>query len=188
MKYIITSALLATLLAPSVLPAKASAAEVVIRPIVRQLIVQPGGIFRPLPREVVVRPMPRVEIIEPIAQPISYQPPLVWTTQIASLQPTTSILWQGDSVLYKNENWVDSKMPVNSEGNSLVLQVQGRPQINFAEVKFGNGQMQIVDFGEQTLNSGTYQLLDFGRTRDVVSVRILARSQSNQASFNVYMT
>lgn len=187
MKFIVTSALLATLLVPSVFSAKASAAEVIIRPLVRQLIVEPGFlIFRPLPREVVVRPMPRVEVSEPVKQ-ISYQPPVVWTTQVASLQPTTPILLQGDTVLYKNEDWVDSKLPVNNQGNSLVLQVQGRPQINFAEVKFRDGQVQIVDFG-QTLNSGMYQLLNFGSRRNVVSVRILARSQSNQTNFNVYMT
>lgn len=48
--------------------------------------------------------------------------------------------------------------------------------------------VQVVDFNEQTHGSGIYKLLDFAGGRHVSTVRILAKSESDEAKLAVYLS
>ncbi|MBL8235593.1 MAG: hypothetical protein JNL98_44295, partial [Bryobacterales bacterium] len=65
--------------------------------------------------------------------------------------------------------------------------VDGRAQIDFAEVHFSNGQVQVVDFAEGPLESGTFTLINFADGRQVDHVRLVARARSQQARLTVLM-
>ena len=76
---------------------------------------------------------------------------------------------------------------MDGRGGALYLDVQGRAQLNFAEVVFANGQAQVVDFQDRVHGSGLYRLLDFADGRHVKTVRVLARSKSPETKLTVYM-
>lgn len=61
------------------------------------------------------------------------------------------------------------------------------PQLNFAEVAFANGHVQVVDFQDRPRGAGLYQLLDFADGRHVKTVRIVARSRPPQTTIKIYM-
>lgn len=127
-------------------------------------------------RPVVVRP-PRVVFVAP----------RVWVRSTIVLPPRDRLVWQDSETIFKREDWVDTELTVNTRGERLVLRVNGKAQIDFAEVYFDNEQVQVVDFHEDTLESGTYPLLDFADGRRVNSVRVIARAQTGQAKLTVAM-
>jgi hypothetical protein len=81
------------------------------------------------------------------------------------------LVFEDSERIERNEDWVDSHFGVDSRGNALFFELQGRAQLNFAEVTFGNGSAQVVDFSETVRTPGTYKLLDFSdglcRPRDL---------------------
>ena len=97
------------------------------------------------------------------------------------------LVWEDSERIERSEDWVESNFGVNNRGRALVLNLQGRAQLNFAEVLFGNGQAQVVDFSERVREPGTYTLLDFRDGREVKTVRIIARARTPNAKLTVYM-
>ena len=95
-------------------------------------------------------------------------------------------MWQDSEEIDRDEGWVDSNSGVDSVGNALFLQINGRAELNFAEVTFANGNVQVVDFNERTHGSGIYNLVDFADGRHVSTVRSLAKSTSGQTKLTVY--
>jgi len=136
-------------------------------------------------RMVVVRP-PR-PALRPMRQSIVYAPPIVWNRTVVSLPGRDRLSREDSETINRQENWVDSTLDVNGRGNALFLNVDGRAHIDFAEVTFENGQVQVVDFREGRVESGTFQLLDFRDGRNVDSVRIIAKSQSPRSKLTVYL-
>jgi len=55
-------------------------------------------------------------------------------------------------------------------------------------VTFANGNVQVVDFNEQTHRTGIYRLVDFADGRRVMTVRILAKSESDNTKLAVYLS
>ena len=53
---------------------------------------------------------------------------------------------------------------------------------------FTDGNVQVVDFDEKTHGAGLYSLLDFADGRRVSTVRILARSDSEDSKLTVYLS
>lgn len=82
----------------------------------------------------------------------------------------------------------DSNFGIDESGNALFLDINGRAGLNFAEVTFANGNVQVVDFNEQTHSTGIYRLLDFANGRNVKTVRILAKSESDETKLTVYLS
>src|SRR5688572_18986957 len=136
------------------------ARRVVRHPIRRStLIVRHGHpLRRTLPASVVVRPARRTVVV---GAPLVYLPGLTWAAHSVSLPARERLVWQDSEQIDRDEGWVDTNFGVDSEGNSLFLDIKGRTQLNFAEITFANGNVQVVDFDEKTHGAGSYRLLDF---------------------------
>lgn len=136
-------------------------------------------------RTVIVRPVRPAAVV--VRNPIVYAPPVVWTRTVVALPGRDRLLWEDSEVINRREDWVDTTLHVNNTGNALYLNVEGRAHLDFAEVQFANGQVQVVDFREGRLESGTFRLLDFADGRNVVNVRLIAKSQSPRSKLTVYL-
>ena len=157
------------------------------RPVVRRttVVVHPGHpIRRALSRTVIVRPA-RTRII--VGAPLVFLPAVVWGATVVSMPARERLIWEDSEVINRHEDWVDSNFGVDRRGDALFLQVDGRAVLDFAEVTFENGQVQVVDFQDRVHKSGLYELLDFADGRHVKTVRLLAKSQSETTKFTVFM-
>jgi hypothetical protein len=150
------------------------------------LVVRTGHpIHRLLPREVVVHPARRTVVVR---APLRYLPALTWRTAVVTLPPRERIVWQDTETITRDEEWVDTNYGVDGNGNALFLHLEGTAQLNFAEVTTESGNVQVVDFNEQSHGTGAYKLLDLGVGEHVMSVRILAKSESDDTKLSVYLS
>jgi hypothetical protein len=179
--------LLAVALVTMVLPLDALAAR---RVVVRHrgprttLVVRRGfPIRRPLPRTVIVRRVRRPIVAERVV----FLAPMVWVGTGVALPPRERLEWQDAETVYRDEDWVECNFDVGDRGAALYVELDGRAQFNFAEVTFGNGEVQVVDFQNYTRGGGVYRLLDFADGRRVESVRMVARAKSDEARLKLYM-
>ncbi len=185
----LAASLLAAALAAGLVPADLNAARrVVVRRTrtTRTTVVVRNGfpLRRPLPRAVLVRPA-RTAIV--VGAPIVYLAPVVFGAAVVSLPLRERLVWEDTERITKAEDWVDVNFGVDNRGDALLLDVQGRAQLNFAEVTFANGHAQVVDFQDRGFGRGLYTLLDFADGRHVKTVRLLARSKSPETTFRVLM-
>ena len=151
-----------------------------------KLVVRTGHpVKRTLPAAVVVRPARRTVVI---GAPLVFLPAVAWTSAAASLPSSERLVWQDGEEIAEEEGWVDTNFGVDSSGNALFLQIDGRAELNFAEVSFANGNVQVVDFNERTHGDGIYKLLDFADGRHVKTVRLLAKSKSDETKLTVYLS
>jgi hypothetical protein len=137
-----------------------------------------------LPTTVVVRPARHVVVV---GAPLVFLPVVAWRAAVISLPPRDRLVWEDSEVLEKDEEWVDCNFGVDRRGDALFLEVQGRAQLNFAEITFENGNVQVVDFEDRPRDSGIYSLLDFADGRHVKTVRVLARSSSDETTLNLFL-
>jgi len=160
---------------------------VVRRPVVRTRLVVRNGypIRRVLPTAVVVRPARRVVTI---GAPLVFLPSVVWTSRVVAMPAGDRLVWQDSEVIEREEGWVDSNFGIDSQGNALFLQINGTAELNFAEVAFANGNVQVVDFNGSTHGPGIYNLLDFADGRHVKTVRLVAKSESDDTKLTVYLS
>lgn len=160
---------------------------VVRRPVARtNLVVRRGHpIRRALPGAVVVRAARRQVIVK---APLVYAPALTWTRTVASLPPPDRLVWQDGETIKRDEEWVDTNFGIDSAGNALFLDINGTAWFSFAEITFANGNVQVVDFNEVRHGSGVYKLLDFADGRHVSTVRLLAKSESDETRLTVYLS
>ncbi|MGH9719085.1 MAG: hypothetical protein ACRD8O_02650 [Bryobacteraceae bacterium] len=134
------------------------------------------------PRTVVVHRAPLA-----VSRTVVYAAPVVWTRAVVAPPSRNRVVWEDTETLNRREDWVDALLPVNNTGDALLLRVEGRVQIDFAEVHFRNGQVQVVDFNEVEVSNGTSRLHDFAGGRYVENVRIVARARSPRAKLTVLM-
>jgi|GEM_PF-978859 len=162
-------------------------AVVVRRPVTRtKLVVRRGyPITRVLPATVVVRSARRVVAV---GAPLVFLPRFVWTPRVVSVPVGDRLVWQDSESINNNEGWVDTNFGIDASGNALFLDINGRAGLNFAEVTFANGNVQVVDFSEQTHGTGIYKLIDFSDGRHVKTVRMLARSEADETKLTVYLS
>lgn len=160
---------------------------VVHHPVARTTLVVRNGhpIRRVLPSAVVVRPSRRVVTV---GAPLVFLPSLVWAPRVVVMPPRERLVWQDSEQIDRDEGWVDTNFGVDQSGNALFLDINGRAGLNFAEVTFANGNVQVVDFNDRTHGPGIYQLLDFADGRHVKTVRILAKSESDETKLAVYLS
>ncbi len=142
------------------------------------------GAGHPVRRQktVVVRRAPVVT-----TRTVVYSPVVSWSRATVVLPPKNRLVFEDSETLARREDWVDSFLPVNNTGDALFLRVQGRVEVDFAEVHFRNGPVQVVDFNEADLAAGTYRLHDFPDGRYVEHVRLVARARSQRATVGVLM-
>ncbi len=150
------------------------------------LVVRTGHpIHRLLPREVVMRPAHRTVLVR---APLRYLPALAWRAAFVALPPRERIVWQDTETITRDEEWVDTNYGVDGNGNALFLHLEGTAQLNFAEVTYENGNVQVVDFNEESHSAGTYKILDLGGGEHVMTVRVLAKSESDDTKLAVYLS
>ncbi len=135
-------------------------------------------------RTVIVRSRPAPVVVR---APIVYAAPVVWTRRVVTLPARDRLLWEDSEVITRREDWVDTTLNVNHRGNALYLNIEGRSHLDFAEVHFDNGQVQVVDFNNGDVERGTFLLLDFANGRHVNAVRLIAKSQSPRSKLTVYL-
>jgi hypothetical protein len=133
----------------------------------------------------VVRPAHRTVVVR---APLVYLPAQAWTRTVVVMPPSERLVWQDSETIARDEGWVDNNFGVDSDGNALFLNINGKARLNFAEVTFANGNVQVVDFNDQTQGTGIYKLLDFGDGRHVSTVRLLAMSESDNTKLAVYLS
>ncbi|HEV8484388.1 MAG TPA: hypothetical protein VGV87_12665 [Blastocatellia bacterium] len=156
------------------------------RPHRTTLVVRTGHpIRRRLPATVVVRQAHRAVVV---GAPLVFLPGLRWTASVVTLPARDRLAWQDSEVIESDEGWVDTNFGIDSSGNALFLEIDGKAELNFAEITFANGNVQVVDFNEETHGKGIYKLLDFADGRHVKTVRILALSKSEDTKLNVYLS
>jgi hypothetical protein len=151
-----------------------------------KLVVHKGHpIRRVVPAAVIVRTPRRVVAV---GAPLVYLPALVWSPRIVSVPSRDRLVWQDSENITGDEGWVDTTFGVDESGNALFLDINGQAGLNFAEVTFANGNVQVVDFNEQTHGTGIYKLLEFSDRRHVKNVRMLAKSVLDEAKLSVYLS
>jgi hypothetical protein len=149
------------------------------------LVVRPGHpIRRALPGAVILHPA-RVAVA--VRAPLVFLPALMWTAAVVSLPPRERLIWQDSEAITKDEGWADTNFGIDGTGDSLFLDINGKAKLNFAEVTFANGNVQVVDFNEKTHKTGVYKLMDFTGDRHVMTVRILSKSESDTTKLAVYL-
>jgi hypothetical protein len=156
-------------------------------PVVRtRLVVRTGHpIHRALPANVVVRNARRTVVVH---RPLVYLPGLRWRAAIVPLPPRERIVWTDTQTIARDEEWVDTNYGVDASGNALYLDMSGKTRLNFAEVAFDDGHVQVVDFNDETHDPGVYKLLDVNANQHVATVRILAKSESDDSKLAVYLS
>ena len=151
----------------------------------RALVVRTNHpIRRLLPKEVVVRSARKTVLV---GAPLVYLPGLTWRAA-TSLPARGRLVWQDSETISRDEEWVDTNFGIDESGTALFLDLNGKVRLNFAEVTFSNGNVQVVDFNEQTQGAGIFKLLDFADGRHVSTVRILAKSESDKTKLAVYLS
>ena len=147
--------------------------------------VGPGHPVHRPGRTVIVRPVRPAAVV--VRGPIVYAAPVVWTRTVVALPSRDRLSWEDNETITRREDWVDTTLNVNSRGNALYLTIDGRAHLDFAEVQYDNGQVQVVDFKEGRIESGTFRPLDFADGRSVNSVRLIAKSQTPRSKLTVYL-
>lgn len=145
------------------------------------------GVGHPLRRPgrmVIVRP-PRPVVL--VRAPIRYAPVVVWHQAFVALPPQDRLIREDRETIGRAEDWVDLTLDVHGRGQALYLRVDGRAQLDFAEIHLANGQVQVVDFNEHDTESGTFPLLSLPRGREVSYVRLVARARSSDATIHVFL-
>ena len=151
----------------------------------RVVVTRPGHpIRRTLPPAVIVRPA-RTRVV--FGSALIFLPAVVWTAAVVSLPARDRLVWQDSESFNKDEDWVESNFGIDTQGNALYFELDGRAELNYADVTFNNGEVQSVDFEEKVRTPGTYRLLDIANGRHVKTVKILARARTEHAKITVFM-
>ena len=176
-------AALMTLVAPIMLLAQRKRARRVVRR--TRFVGRPG---HPLARaariDVNVHATRRVVVV---GAPIRFLPMVKFAVVAASLPPRERLVWQDSDTLEKEEDWAELNFGVDERGDALFVDIDGRVQMNFAELTFENGDTQVVDYDEHTQAKGLYRLYDFPGVRHLKTVRMVARAQSDEATLRLYL-
>lgn len=170
------------LLVPGVASAQRRRRVVVRR---NRVVVRPGHpIRRAATLNVVVR-APRRTVV--VTAPLVFLPVIALTASVVSLPPRERLVWEDTDTLLRDEDWVESNFGVDDRGDALYLQVQGRMQLNFAEVTYENGEVQVVDFNDREHADSIFRLYEIPGVRNVKTVRLVARARSEEAVLRLYL-
>lgn len=173
-----------SLLVPADLLAQRRRRVVVRAPRGRIVVHRSHPIVRVRALNVVMHPARRVVAV---GAPLRFLPVVAFTAVTVPLPPRERLVWQDTETIDRDEQWVESNFGVDDRGDALFLQVDGRVRLNFADVTFENGDVQVVDFDEKAHRSGVYKLYDFPGVRNVKTVRLVAKAESDEATLRLYL-
>lgn len=158
-------------------------------------VIHPGSPIRRAPRAVIVRP-PRVVAPHRVA-PRVFLPPVIFGGTVVVERhgrrhdrgfSRDSLVWQDTETLYREDDWTEFTLDCDARGTKLWFEVlEGRIQVDWAEVVFDDGEVQVVEFPERSVGRGIYELLDFRNGRRVDSVRMVARASSREAKLTLWL-
>jgi hypothetical protein len=183
MKRLVLASMLLVLALQGAAPALARVRVINGKPRRTAVIVRRGFPIRRAIPICVVRPARTVVVV----RTTMYLAPVIWTERRASLPPRDQLVWEDSEKLSRNDDWTEVTFNVNDRGTKLFLQIDGKAQIEFAEVVYVNGEAQTVDFEEHAHDAGIYSLLDFPDGRKVSHVRMVARAQTDEARLSLRM-
>jgi hypothetical protein len=169
---------------PAALGQRRRRVVVVHRPRTTFVVRAGHPIHRVLPATVVVHPARTAVMVK---APLLFLPALAWTAAVVTLPVRERLVWHDEEAITEDEGWVDTYYGIDAAGDALFLDLNGKARLNFAEVTFANGKVQVVDFNEKTHQAGVYKLLDFTGDRHVMTVRILAKSEADETKLAVYL-
>lgn len=172
------------LFASGVVGAQRRRRAVVRRPRTRIVVHARHPIRRAAMLNVVVHPARRVVVV---GAPLVFMPVVAAAALAVALPARERLVWQDTETIDHDEDWVESNFGIDDRGDALFLEIDGRAQLNFADVTFENGEVQTVDFNEHERAAGIYKLYDFPGVRNVKTVRIVARSQSDETTLRLYL-
>jgi hypothetical protein len=188
MKRLLIGLVLAAVTLTTVVPPEVWAARrVVVRHRGRRTVVvvhRGHPLRRVVRRTVIVRPARRVVVV---TAPIVFLPAVVWAAAVVALPERDYLVWEDSETIAKDEDWVECNFGVDTRGEALFVEVAGKVQLDFAEVTYGNGEVQVVDFAEKARGAGLYKLHDFRDGRHVSTVRVVARAKSDEATLKLSM-
>ncbi|MCZ2149210.1 MAG: hypothetical protein LC126_15730, partial [Bryobacterales bacterium] len=79
----------------------------------------------------------------------------IWAPRVVAVPVRERLVWEDSERFARSEDWVDTTLRAGRSGNRLFLRVNGRAQVDFAEVRFRNGNVQVVDFRDYPRTRGT---------------------------------
>ena len=151
-----------------------------------RVVVRPGyPVRRAINRSVIVRAPRRVVVV---GAPLVFLPVIAFAATAAVLPPRERLIWEDTDTIEKHEDWVESNFGVDQRGDALYLEIDGRADLDTADVTFENGEVQVVDFNERTYGQGIHRLLDFPGRRNVKNVRLVARSKTEHTTFRLHLS
>lgn len=186
MKRILTASLLALTLTPlAVPPANAARERVVHREHRTRVVVHRGFPIRRTLPEVYIRP-PHVSVR---ITPNHFLPVVVFGGgSVTSFPSSDRRVWRESETLNRRDGWTEFTMNVDERGSRLLLDIAGGPaQISFAEVVFGNGEAQVVEFNDRARKLGVYNLLDFRDGRKIDHIRLVAKASRNVTTIGFHL-
>jgi hypothetical protein len=98
------------------------------------------------------------------------------------------LVWQDNEVIERQEGWVDTNFGIDDSGNALFIDLSNTAALNFGEVTFANGNVQVVDFNAKVLDPGFYRFLDFPDGRHIKTVRLVAKSEADATKLTMYLS
>lgn len=151
-----------------------------------RIVVHPGHPIRRAARtSVVVRPPRRVVVV---SAPLVFLSVITFGAVAMALPPRERLIWQDTETIDRDEDWVEANFGVDDRGDALFLQVEGRIQLDFMDVTYENGEVQVVDFEERIYTNQTFRLYEIPGVRNVKTVRLVARARSDAATLRLYMS
>ena len=160
------------------------------------VVTHPGWPLKRPPRPVVVRP-PRVTRVR--VEPRLFLPPVIFGGVVVTVRQgygygenygysRDNLAWQDSETLYREDEWVEFTLDCNARGRKLWFEIlDGRVRVDWAEVVFDNGEVQVVEFPDRSFGPGLYELLDFRDGRRVDSVRMVAEATSREATVTLWL-
>ena len=150
-----------------------------------RIVVRPGHpVARAARLNVVVHTAHKAVVV---TAPLVFLPVIAIGAVAVTLPPRERLIWQDTETITRDEDWVESNFGVDDRGDALYLQIEGSVQLNFADVTYENGEVQVLDFNERTHGSGTYRLYEIPGVRNVKTVRLVARARSDEATLRLYL-
>lgn len=116
-------------------------------------------------------------------------PPPVQLPTAPSSRATVSrrTIWHRGETLRKDNDWVESTYSVEKEGRRLILAVQGRVEVQSAQVELADGQVRPLQLRRQPYGDGEYLLLDFGTPQLVQSITVTGRTPLSKSAYSVQL-
>lgn len=161
------------------------------------VVTPPGWPLERPSHPVVVRP--RRDLAPPPVPPKLFLPPIVFGGVVVSVRNYGSyrdgrgysrdaLVWKDTATLYREDEWTEFTLDCNARGTKLWFEVlEGRLQVDWAEVVFDTGEAQVVEFPERSLGRGIYKFLDFRDGRRVDYVRMVAKTTSREAKLTLWL-